>query len=131
MADAIVRLRLDPREFQRGAVIAVQSIRQIQAAARALPTALAGTRAAIQNTARQYQQLGATAGTVWRAQTTMATNAATTIQAAGRQAGVGFGSNLASGARAGTAAFTRDVGRAARTLSAALRLLAPRRASRR
>ena len=102
MADAVVRLRLDPAQFQTGARASVASLDQVRTHVSKLPASMRAVSGALDGVTARFRVLGRTGAAVWQGQSTVASGAAAKIQAAGLRAGTGFARTLATGLRAGT-----------------------------
>ena len=120
LADAFVRLGLDPSGVVAGAQAASAGLTPFVRRVQNMPAALRPVSGAVDGLTARYRVLGRVARASFDEQVASARRAATSIQTAGKRAGEAFGTTLAAGVRSRSGAAVQATARVTNDISAYL-----------
>ena len=120
VADAFVRLGLDPSGVVAGAQAASAGLTPFVRRVQTMPAALRPVAGAVDGLTARYRTLGRVARGAFDEQIAAARRAGSTLQAEGRRAGAAFGTTLAAGVRSRSGAAVQAAARVMSDISAYL-----------
>ena len=120
MADAYVRLGLDPSGVVAGGRAAIAGLDPFVRRVQAMPAALRPVSGAVDGLTARYRTLGRAARGAFGEQIAAARRAGSTLQAEGRKAGAAFGTTLAAGIRSRSGAAASAAARVMSDIAAYL-----------